>query len=124
MKPEKPPIECFGAEASAAYQAAPARRAPRSVWPTDAEARDRFGRLLAYVYRTDDDLFVNQWLLDGGYADAVFYRTQHHLPLGVHRGSRRRATGRRRTVGRVPARSTARRHRRACRRRRVIARRR
>jgi micrococcal nuclease len=34
----------------------------------DAEARDRYKRLLAYVYRTADNLFVNLSLVSGGFA--------------------------------------------------------
>ena len=34
----------------------------------DAEHRDRYGRLLAYVYRERDGLFVNAALVRGGYA--------------------------------------------------------
>ena len=34
----------------------------------DAEQRDRYGRLLAYVYRARDGLFVNAALVRGGYA--------------------------------------------------------
>jgi micrococcal nuclease len=34
----------------------------------DAEARDRYGRLLAYVYRASDGLFVNEELVRRGYA--------------------------------------------------------
>ena len=34
----------------------------------DAEQRDRYGRLLAYVYRARDGLFVNAELVRGGYA--------------------------------------------------------
>jgi endonuclease YncB( thermonuclease family) len=33
----------------------------------DAEARDRFQRLLAYVYRSVDNLFVNMDLVAGGW---------------------------------------------------------
>ena len=35
----------------------------------DVEARDRFDRLLVYLYRVDDGLFVNAALIEGGYAD-------------------------------------------------------
>ncbi len=66
------PDQCFGAEASDALRALLPEGTEVQL-AKDAEARDRFGRLLAYVHRTDDDLFVNQWLLDGGYADAVFF---------------------------------------------------
>ena len=34
----------------------------------DAEARDRYGRLLAYVHRRRDDLFVNLALARDGFA--------------------------------------------------------
>jgi micrococcal nuclease len=34
----------------------------------DVEERDRYGRLLAYVYRAGDDLFVNARLVQDGYA--------------------------------------------------------
>jgi micrococcal nuclease len=34
----------------------------------DAERRDRYGRLLAYVYRARDGLFVNAELVRRGYA--------------------------------------------------------
>jgi micrococcal nuclease len=35
------------------------------------EERDRYGRLLAYVYRARDDLFVNLALVREGYAMAL-----------------------------------------------------
>jgi micrococcal nuclease len=60
------PIQCF-AEAASAYN----RRlvAGQAVTlRTDAESRDRFGRLLAYVYRRRDGLFVNAALVRDGYA--------------------------------------------------------
>ena len=62
--------ECFGAEATKRTQAL----LPRGTEITlvrDAEARDRFGRLLAYVYRENDDLFVNLALARDGYAAAL-----------------------------------------------------
>jgi micrococcal nuclease len=59
--------ECFGKEASArAAELLPRGTTVRLV--RDAEARDRYGRLLAYVYRKDDDLFVNLAMAEGGYA--------------------------------------------------------
>ncbi len=86
------PDQCFGAEASSAL---------RTLLPEgtevrlskDAEARDRYGRLLAYVHRADDDLFVNQWLLDGGFADAVFFEpnTTYRSPFTEARDAAKRA---------------------------------
>ena len=34
----------------------------------DVVGRDVYGRLLAYVYRSSDDLFVNEAVVAGGYA--------------------------------------------------------
>lgn len=66
------PVQCYGAEATEAL---------RSLLPEDTvvrlerdlETRDRYGRLLAYVHRFDDDLFVNRWMVEHGFANAVFY---------------------------------------------------
>jgi micrococcal nuclease len=65
------PDQCFGAEASTALTGLlPADSLVRIV--RDREARDRFGRLLLYVYRAEDELFVNEWLVSNGYADTLF----------------------------------------------------
>ena len=64
------PVECYGAEASARTAALlPAGARVRLV--RDVEARDRYGRLLAYVYRADDGLFVNRALVADGFADTL-----------------------------------------------------
>ena len=65
------PVECFGQEASARTEALlPAGTEVRLV--VDAEARDRYDRLLAYVYR-DDGTFVNLALVEDGYASVLTY---------------------------------------------------
>lgn len=59
--------ECFGAEASARL----ASLLPRGTevrLERDVEARDRYARLLAYVYRKRDGLFVNLALAKDGFA--------------------------------------------------------
>lgn len=66
------PVECFGKRASARNAALVAGRRVRLV--RDAEARDRYGRLLAYVYRADDGLFVNAALVRDGYAEPLTIR--------------------------------------------------
>lgn len=64
--------ECFGKEASAHMaKLAPPGTVVRLV--RDAEARDRYGRLLAYVYRTSDDLFINMAMARDGFADAATF---------------------------------------------------
>ena len=63
------PVECGGPEA-AAFTASQFPRGTRIEIARDVEARDRYGRLLGYVYRTHDGLFLNQALLDNGLAVA------------------------------------------------------
>jgi micrococcal nuclease len=60
------PVQCFAKRASAYNKRLVAGRTVRLV--QDVEARDRYGRLLAYVYREPDGLFVNAELARGGYA--------------------------------------------------------
>jgi micrococcal nuclease len=59
-------VECYGAEASASNARLVAGEPVRLV--RDVEERDRYGRLLAYVYRVRDGLFVNAELARLGYA--------------------------------------------------------
>ena len=60
------PVECFAKRAAAANAALVAGREVRLV--ADVEHRDRYGRLLAYVYREPDGAFVNAQLVRDGYA--------------------------------------------------------
>ena len=60
------PVQCFAKRASAANAALVAGRSVRLVG--DVERRDRYGGLLAYVYREPDGAFVNARLVRDGYA--------------------------------------------------------
>jgi micrococcal nuclease len=60
------PVQCFAKRAAAANEALVAGRSVRLVG--DVEQRDRYGRLLAYVYREPDGAFVNAQLVRDGYA--------------------------------------------------------
>jgi micrococcal nuclease len=63
------PVECFGPEAKARL----AELLPPGTevrLERDVEARDRYGRLLAYVFRSTDDLHINLVLVQEGYAEA------------------------------------------------------
>jgi micrococcal nuclease len=65
------PVECFGVEASARTKALlPEGTEVRLA--ADVEPRDRYDRLLAYVYR-DDGTFVNLALVEDGYASVLTY---------------------------------------------------
>jgi micrococcal nuclease len=59
-------VECFGDAASAENRRLVEGEDVRLVF--DDERRDRYGRLLAYVYRRPDNLFVNAEMVKGGYA--------------------------------------------------------
>ncbi|MEX2660228.1 MAG: thermonuclease family protein, partial [Acidimicrobiales bacterium] len=66
------PVDCFGPEASEAAKALlPEGTQVRLV--RDVEARDRYGRLLAYVYREADGTFVNLVLAEQGFADVATF---------------------------------------------------
>jgi micrococcal nuclease len=88
------PVECFGKEASDhAASLLPRGTAVRLV--RDVEARDRFDRLLAYVYRAGDGLFVNLALAEAGYADvATFPPNVAHVDELTAAVARARAEGR------------------------------
>jgi micrococcal nuclease len=60
------PVECFAKKASARNRALLQGTDVKLVF--DVERRDRYGRLLAYVYRADDGTFVNAALVRDGYA--------------------------------------------------------
>lgn len=61
------PVECFGPESSAHTKSL--LPPGTDVWlERDVEARDKYGRLLAYVWRAVDGLFVNLDLVSGGWA--------------------------------------------------------
>ena len=60
------PVRCFAKRASAFNDRLVAGERVRLV--ADAERRDRHGRLLAYVYRERDGLFVNAELVRRGHA--------------------------------------------------------
>jgi micrococcal nuclease len=66
------PVECYGPEASARLKSLlPAGTSVR-LW-RDVEPRDRYGRLLAYVQRSSDGLFVNAEQVRAGAAIAKAY---------------------------------------------------
>jgi micrococcal nuclease len=64
------PVECHGPEASALTSGLlPVGTAV--ALERDEEARDHFGRLLAYVFRLDDGLFVNEAIVAAGEAELL-----------------------------------------------------
>ena len=86
------PVECFGAEATARTSAL-LPEGTEVVLERDVEARDRYDRLLAYVYRKEDGLFVNLALVEEGYAVSATYppNVAHRDELGAAAAAAREA---------------------------------
>ena len=81
VKPNAP-VDCFGPEASARTKELLAPGTAVLV-QRDAEARDRYGRLLGYLWRRADGLFVNRSLVADGYAHtlSISPNTAHRADL-------------------------------------------
>ncbi len=66
------PVECFAKEASR-YLESLVPVGTRVVLVADVEPIDQYDRTLAYVYRVDDGLFVNEALVADGYANVATF---------------------------------------------------
>jgi micrococcal nuclease len=71
------PDQCFGAEASL-YLKSLLPEGTAITLIRDQEARDQYDRLLAYVVRSHDQLFINLDLLEKGYAGILIYPPNDH----------------------------------------------
>lgn len=71
------PVQCFGAEAGAYLKSLLPEGAAVTLI-LDEEPRDSYDRLLAYVVRSRDDLFVNLDLVVQGFADTLSYPPNTH----------------------------------------------
>jgi micrococcal nuclease len=94
VKPDAP-VECFGPEASARTKVL-LPEGTEVLVQRDAEARDRYGRLLVYLWRRTDGLFVNRTLLAEGYASvlSIAPNTARRADLAAaERGARAAGTG-------------------------------
>jgi micrococcal nuclease len=65
-------VECYGKEASARVKELLIGTDVTLVLDVDREVQDKYGRYLAYVY-TSEGVFVNQHLLEEGYAREYTY---------------------------------------------------
>lgn len=71
------PVQCYGHEASAHTESLLPPGTPVSL-VRDVEARDKYDRLLAYVIRSADQLFVNLDLVENGFAGSLTYPPNDH----------------------------------------------
>lgn len=78
------PVQCYGKEASGFLEAV----LPAGTEITllrDVEARDIYDRLLGYVVRSSDGLFVNLELVAAGYAAVLTYPPNDHYADALDR---------------------------------------
>lgn len=83
VKPNTP-VQCFGAEAHDLNTDLLGAVGTPLTLRFDRELRDRYGRLLAYVYRAGDGVFVNARLVGAGVARTleIAPNTLHAAQLG------------------------------------------
>lgn len=89
------PVMCFGKEASAHLEELLPEGTPIRM-ERDVETRDRYDRLLAYVYRAEDGEFVNLAMVTDGYAQQSTFppNVAHADELGdAERAARRDGAG-------------------------------
>jgi micrococcal nuclease len=87
------PVECFAKRAARANADLVGGRTVELRY--DVEQRDRYGRLLAYVYRASDGLFVNAELVRRGYATpATFPPNVRHVDEFARLARQARSAGR------------------------------
>lgn len=84
VKPNAP-VECYGPAASALNKRLLGREGTALTLRFDRELRDRYDRLLAYVHRAGDGLFVNARLVAAGAAETlpIAPNTAHAAQLGA-----------------------------------------
>ncbi len=91
VKPDAP-VECFGPEASARtkHLLPPGTEV---IVQRDREARDRYGRLLVYLWRRRDHLFINGSLVSDGFARplSISPNTSHRADLAARTAAARAA---------------------------------
>jgi micrococcal nuclease len=89
----KKPVQAFAAAAQAFTAQAVAGQIVRLVFEK-ARPFDRYGRLLAYVYREPDGYFLNEALIAGGYAHVEARWPFQHLERFRKAEREARAAGR------------------------------
>lgn len=75
VDPRKP-VECFGKEASAKAKELLSGKNVKLEYDSTQDTRDKYGRLLAYVFR-EDGLFYNDWTIRNGYAYEYTYNVPY-----------------------------------------------
>jgi len=74
-KDPRKPVQCFGQEASDKATELLLNQKIKLEFDETQSDRDKYDRLLAYVYR-EDGLFFNKWMIENGYA----YEYTYNIP--------------------------------------------
>lgn len=77
VDPRKP-VECYGKEASSAMKELVGDRFVKVLSDSTQGDRDKYNRLLRYVYR-DDGVFVNKYMITEGFAYEYTYDTPYEF---------------------------------------------
>lgn len=77
LDPRKP-VQCYGKESSEEAKKLLDKREVKLVIDKTQYLTDKYGRILAYVYR-DDGLFINKFLLEKGFAREYTYSKAYEL---------------------------------------------
>lgn len=75
VDPRKP-VQCFGKEASSKGKELLLGKTVTIEADSTQDTRDKYGRLLVYVYR-DDGLFYNKYMIEQGYAHEYTYEAAY-----------------------------------------------
>lgn len=75
VDPERP-VQCYGKEAGLHMKMLLEGRSVQLTYDDTQDRYDKYGRLLAYVYR-DDGLFVNEEMIHDGYAYEYTFKTPY-----------------------------------------------
>lgn len=86
------PVQCFGEEASL-YLAGLLPAGSGITLVRDVEARDAYDRVLGYIVRSRDGLFVNLELVTAGYAAAFNYPPNDHYATAFARAEAEAVAG-------------------------------
>lgn len=80
VDPRKP-VQCFGIEASNKTKEVLLGQRVKIMQDETQQKRDKYNRMLAYVNRSSDDLFVNKFLIEEGYAYEYTYNVPYKFQL-------------------------------------------
>ncbi|MDD3661616.1 MAG: thermonuclease family protein [Candidatus Dojkabacteria bacterium] len=71
------PVECFGEEAKRKMEELLSGQEVFYEFDETQGEQDKYGRLLLYLWRTSDDLFINEHMVKEGYAHEYTYNTPY-----------------------------------------------